>query len=148
MDDDVNNQQNDDNQQPTTKSPIPLNQYGFPPSLIPLQKVPSYPFSYPFIYDSYGNIQTIQQFPVLPPNFYPQDSEQRLPPIEQPLFQVGARRFNDEHDQHSNRDEKSLSENENSLPQVPTEAIKNNSNKNSEIPDVAVPPIPFSIKKN
>ncbi|CRK91650.1 CLUMA_CG005300, isoform A [Clunio marinus] len=128
-------------EKPTEKSPIPLNQYGFPPSLIPLQKFPTYPYSYPFVYDSYGNFQTVQQFPVLPPNFYPQQ-EHQLPPFEQPMFQVGARKLDEEE-----RDEKPA--NENSLPSATiNHAIKNHGNKNSEIPDVEIPPIPFSTRKN
>lgn len=132
----------DTNEKPEEgKSPIPLNEYGFPPSLIPLQKYPSYPFNYPFIYDSYGNFQAVQQYPVLPPSFYPQH-EHQLPPIEQPMFTVGARKL----DQEPSRDEKSLPVNENSLPAIPNNAIKNNANRNADIPDVAIPPIPFSFK--
>lgn len=124
------------------KSPIPLNEYGFPPSLIPLQKYPTYPYSYPFIYDSYGNFQAVQQYPVLAPSYYPQQ-EHRLPPIEQPMFTVGARNLN----QEPSRDEKSITLNENSLPTVTNDAIKNKGNTNADIPDVAIPPIPFTIKK-
>lgn len=115
------------------KSPIPLNEYGFPPSLIPLQK-------YPF-YDSYGNFPLLPQYPVLAPNYYPQQDFQ-LPPIDQPMFTVGARNF-----QQPEREDKSLP-NENLLPAVTSDAIKNNGNRNSDIPDVEIPPIPFTIKKN
>lgn len=125
------------------KSPIPLNEYGFPPSLIPLQKFPAYPYSYPFIYDSYGNFQTVQQYPVLPPSYYPQQ-EHQLPPIDQPMFHVGARKL----DRESSRDEKSVPINENSLHASSNDAIKNNGNKNADIPDAEIPPIPFNIKKN
>lgn len=132
-----------ENQPENGKPPIPLNEYGFPPSLIPLQKYPTYPYSFPFIYDSYGNIQAVQQYPVLPPNYYPQQ-EHPLPPLEQPMFQVGARTF----DQEASRGEKSLPTNENSIATVSRDVIKNNGNKNAEIPDVEIPPVPFSIKKN
>lgn len=120
------------------KSPIPLNEYGFPPSLIPLQKYPSYPYGYPFIYDSYGHLQ---QFPVIPPSYFPQ-GDHRLPAIEQPMFAVGpgVRKL----DQEPSREEKSLP-NENA---VSSDAIKNNGNKNANIPDAEIPPIPFSVKKN
>lgn len=125
------------------KSPIPLNEYGFPASLIPLQKYPSYPYSYPFIYDSYGNFQTVQQYPVLPPSYYPQEGH-KLPAIDQPMFQVGHRRLEPE----TTRDEKALPASENSLSAFSNDAIKNNGNKNSEIPDAEIPPVPFTIKKN
>lgn len=124
------------------KSPIPLNQYGFPPSLIPFQNYPTYPYNYPIIYDSYGNFQAVQQYPVLPPNYYPHQ-EHQLPPLEQPMFTVGARKL----DREPSREEKSLN-NENSLPTVSSDAIKNNGNKNSDIPDAEIPPLPFNIKKN
>lgn len=103
------------------------------PSLIQLQKVH---FAYPFVYNSFGNnFQAIPQFPVLPPTYYPTE-EKNLPPIEQPLFQVGSRRFD-------------LQENFQAVKSpepVRNDAIKNNFNVNSEIPDVPFPPIPF--KKN
>lgn len=124
------------------KSPIPLNEYGFPPSLIPLQKYPTYPFSYPFIYDSYGNFQAVQQFPVLPPSYFPQQ-EHQLPPIEQPMFHVG-RKF----DRDTVREDKSMPANDNSLPTVSNDAFKNNGNRNIDIPDAEIPPIPFTIKNN
>lgn len=105
------------------------------PSLIPLQQVPNYHLAYPFVYDSFGNFQAIPQFPVLPPTFYPSE-EKNLPPIEQPLFQVGSRRF--DHPQNA-QVEKSQEDRERA-----NAAIKNNSfNINSEIPDVPFPPIPF-----
>jgi hypothetical protein len=59
------------------------------------------------------------------------------------MFAVGARKL----DQEPSREEKSLPS-ENSLPAVASDAIKNNGNKNADIPDVEIPPIPFSIKKN
>lgn len=132
-----------ENQPKDENSPIPLNEFGFPPSLIPLQKFPNYPYNYPFIYDSYGNFQTVQQYPVLPPSFYPQQ-EHQLPPIDQPMFQVGARKV----DEEPQRDEKALPVAENSLLSISNDAIKNNGNRNKEIPDVEIPPIPFTFKKN
>lgn len=60
------------------------------------------------------------------------------------MFQVGARKFEPE----PLRGEKSLPNNENSISAISSDAIKNNGNKNSEIPDVEIPPIPFSFKKN
>lgn len=60
------------------------------------------------------------------------------------MFQVGARKL----DQEQTREEKALPSNVNSISAVSSDVIKNNGNKNAEIPDVAIPPIPFSIKKN
>lgn len=60
------------------------------------------------------------------------------------MFQVGARRLN----QEPQRDEKALPVAENSLTTISNDSIKNNGNKNSEIPDVEIPPIPFTFKKN
>lgn len=60
------------------------------------------------------------------------------------MFQVGARKL----DQDQARDEKSLPVNENSLQSVSNDAFKNNGNKNADIPDAEIPPLPFNIKKN
>jgi hypothetical protein len=121
-----------------------LNEYGFPPSLIPLQKFPSYPYSYPYLFDSYGNFPAINQFPVLAPNYYPQQ-EHKLPPLDQPMFQVGARKL----DQEPTKAEQAPQTNENLLPTISNNAIKNrNANQPLDVPDVEIPPIPFTIKKN
>lgn len=114
----------------TEKSPIDLNESGFPPSLIPIRKIPSYPYAQPFIFDSYGNLQTINQYPVLPPSYYPQQ-EHQLPAIEQPLFRVSDRRF-------ENLQREDIEPN-NSLP--------TNENLENRKIDSEIPPIPFSIEK-
>lgn len=76
---------------------------------------------------------------MLPPSFYPQQ-EHQLPPLDQPMFQVGARKI----DVETPRDEKAATNDDDSF----NDAIKNNMNKNLDIPDVEIPPIPFTIKKN
>ncbi|CAO1443134.1 unnamed protein product [Diamesa serratosioi] len=144
-------------------SPIPLNEFGLPPSLVPLKKYQpnNYPYNVPFVYDTFGNYQGVQQYPVLPPfNYYGQQlptEQHQLPPIEQPMFQVGRRidqqpqqaPFNNEEPQEP-LEQQPQSPPHSQPPQSQSsslsESIKNNANKNIVIPDVAAPPIPFSIK--
>lgn len=129
---------------------------------MPLRKYQpnNYPYNVPFVYDSFGNYQGVQQYPVLPPFSYygQQPTEQhQLPPIEQPMFQVG-RRIEQEPEQVEQQppqapiDNQQPQESLEQRPQPPqqssslSESIKNNANKNTDIPDVEAPPIPFSIK--
>jgi hypothetical protein len=117
-----------------------LNEYGLPPSLIPLKNYPTYPYNIPFYYDSYGNYQAIQ-YPVLPPlEYYNPQQNSKLPPIEAPMFEVkpGARNLN------AAPEEKSAQP---SAPQSPisSDSIKNYANKNSDIPDVEIPPLPVKL---
>lgn len=141
------NSENNENHQPGTekpnaeKLPIPLNEFGLPPSLIPLQKFPSYPYNLPFYVDSYGNYQTLQ-YPVLPPvNFYNLGQEHQLPPIEDAMFEV--RPDNNGRSVKSPKEERTTEE-----PKEPSDdSFKNNANKNSEIPDI-IPDLPFHIKNN
>lgn len=123
------------------KLPIELNEFGLPPSLISLQKYPSYPYNLPFFYDSYGNYQTIQ-YPVLPPlNFYPQD-ERQLPVIDQPMFEVRPGRTL----KKQPKNEQEELEEKSAQPEATlAESIKNNANKNEQIPDI-IPDLPY--KKN
>lgn len=51
-------------------------------------------------------------------------------------------------DRDNFREEKPLPANENSLSTVSNDAIKNNGNRNVDIPDAEILPIPFTIKKN
>jgi hypothetical protein len=91
----------------------------------------------PFIYDSYGNYQTVQ-YPVLPPlNYFNPHNEQQLPAYEQPMFEVrpGRRVFK------QIDEEKSVQSTAG-----PSDSIKNNANKNLNIPDVEIPPLPVHIK--
>ena len=83
---------------------------------------------------------------MIPPNYFPQiRGEHQLPPIDQPIFAVGVgpRKL----DREPSREEKSLPS-ENTLPAVSSDAIKNNGNKNIDIPDAEIPPFPFTVKKN
>lgn len=139
-----------------------------PPSLVPLRKYQpnNYPYNVPFVYDSFGNFQGVQQYPVLPPfNYYGQQptEQHQLPPFEQPMFQVG-RRIDQQPEQIEQPEQQPLpapidnqqaQESLEQRPQSPpipqqssslSESIKNNANKNIDIPDVEAPPIPFSIK--
>lgn len=155
-----------------------MNEFGLPPSLVPLRKYQpnNYPYNVPFVYDTYGNYQGVQQYPVLPPfSYFGQQptGEHQLPPIEQPLFQVG-RRIDQQPEQQPEQPQAPINNPQapiNNLqtpinnqqapepleqrPQSPippqqssslSESIKNNANKNIDIPDVEAPPIPFSIK--
>lgn len=113
----------------TEQSPINLNESGLPPSLIPLRKIPSFPYAYPFIFDSYGNLQAINQYPVLPPSYYPHQ-EHQLPAIEQPLFHVSDRGF-------ENIQREDIEPNNSLL------TIENLQNRKV---DSEIPPIPFSTE--
>lgn len=90
----------------------------------------------PFYYDSYGNYQAIQ-YPVLPPIdfFNVQQQDRKLPPLEAPMFEVkgGGRNLNEP------TEEKNV---EQSISPISNDSIKNYANKNSEIPDVEIPPLP------
>lgn len=70
-----------------------MNQFGLPPSLVPLQGYgknvqnsqshQAYPYSFPIIYDSFGNFHPYQQYPVLPPLNYFRTQYQTIPAQEQ-----------------------------------------------------------------
>lgn len=81
----------DSRQKPSEPSPIPLNDYGLPPSLIPISTYNpqfQYPYnlqpyphtSYPLIYDSFSGYP---QNPLLPPYGYYPPSQQAPPPPQQ-----------------------------------------------------------------
>lgn len=77
---------------------------------------------------------------MLPPiDFYNPQQNSKLPPIDAPMFEVkqGRRNFN------AVPEEKSIQQ---SIPQqqspLSTDSIKNYANKNAEIPDVEIPPLP------
>lgn len=124
----------------TEKPPLPLNEFGLPPSLIPLQKYPSYPYNLPFYIDSYGNYQTLQ-YPVLPPlNLFNPQQEHQLPPIEETMFEVRP--------EHGRKVKSQPEERSVEQPKAAVDdSFKNNANKNSEIPDI-IPELPFHLKKN
>jgi hypothetical protein len=142
--DNFENQQGGTEKPNSEKSPIPVNEYGLPPSLIPLQKYPTYPYNLPFYYDSYGNYQTIQ-YPVLPPISYYNPQDQHLPPINEPMFEVrpGARSLKSP----TATDKKLLAQAEQKSAQPIDDSYKNNSNKNVDVPDI-IPELPFHVKKN
>ena len=125
---------------------------------MPLRKYQpaNYPYNVPFVYDTFGNYQSVQQYPVLPPfNYYGQQQpteQHQLPPIEQPMFQVGRRIDQPPQAPINNEPQEPIEQQPQSPPATPSqssslsEIIKNNANKNIDIPDVEAPPIPFSIK--
>jgi hypothetical protein len=147
------------------RSPIPLNEFGLPPSLVPLQTYTrSYPYSFPFLYDSFGNQQSFNQYPVLPPlSFVPQFQPNVLPPYQEQFFGMiapqnpqseqgirnqlipAAQVPNQIPEQEPVNNQQPESANNPPQPEiVPTisDSIKNNANKNEEIPDVPAPPLP------
>lgn len=79
---------------------------------------------------------------MLPPlEYYNPQQNQNLPPLDAPMFEVkpGARNLN------STPEEKSVQPS--SAPQSPisSETIKNYANKNADIPDVEIPPLPVKL---
>lgn len=129
-------------EKPAEHPQIPLNEFGLPPSLIPIssignqqqQAVPlqPYPYStYPLIFDQYGGFQT---GPYLPPfGYYPQ------PGFGYPTKE---KKIQDVPQLENNRMEKELSRSPVAPLTVDPEVIKNHPNKNKNIPDVPPPPIP------
>ncbi|XP_030564226.1 extensin [Drosophila novamexicana] len=124
--------------------PLPLNERGLPPVLIPLSSqfsgqpmhLPPYPYhQYPLIYDQAGYVQ--QRENLLPPyDYYPsQGYPTRSPPAAAPAMQPAEPEV-----QPLPLD---------SLDATPSfDDIKNGSeNKNSDVPDVPPPPIPSGPKR-
>lgn len=175
------------------KGPLQLNEFGLPPSLIPLSgytgqnphayNLQGYPYNFPVLYDSFGNYNPNQYQSVLPPFGY-------FPQLNQPNPYFGQNYApsgpidNAVHAQQTNRNgrEQELSEavkeglqdatgsTEATPESPPTETpeelkpedekqetpatvqtipdnIKNNANKNKDIPDVPPPPIPSGAKE-
>jgi len=116
--------------------------------LIPLQKYPGQNYPY-FVYDSFGQYQPIPQYPVLPPLFVPQQDHRQLPPIEQPMFQVGRKmKHRDVEVDDAPQVAAAEPKPEVALPTLQTsDVFKNYANKNSDIPDVQPPPLPVSSGK-
>lgn len=189
------------------KNQLQLNEFGLPPSLIPLYQpgapnqpsynfagnpnqqqgynFPSgYPYNFPVLYDSFGNYNPNQQYQsVLPPfGYYPQLAQPN-PYFGQNVPQAGPadNRNGREQDLQENGKE-NLQDATESAPEVAPEAasaetieepskvepeadkqdaqappapavlpipdsIKNNANKNKNIPDVPPPPIPSGAKE-
>jgi hypothetical protein len=130
------------------KLPIDLNEFGLPPSLIPLQKYPSYPYNLPFYLDSYGNYQTLQ-YPVIPPiGYYNPHDGQQLPPIDEPMFEVKpGRNLKHKPRKEQEQEQEQEEEQEQPAPAARDDSFKNNANKNVEIPDI-IPDLPYHLKKN
>lgn len=188
------------------KSPLQLNEFGLPPSLIPLYNpgapnqpsynfagnpnqhqgynFPSgYPYNFPVLYDQFGNYNPNQQYQsVLPPfGYYPQLNQpnpyfgQNYAPAgpvdnrsgrEQDLQEPVKENVQDatgstdpapEATPAEAIEEASKKEPESDkleVVPVPTataesipDSIKNNANKNKDIPDVPPPPIPSGAKE-
>lgn len=145
------------------RPPIPLNEFGLPPSLVPLPSFPRpqnpinlqpYPFnSYPLIYDSYNNFpeQYLPPFGYYPPatafgNAGPKKEGQPglkpTVPAEKPQSPQPAQ--NPASGEASN----SATLSPDALKVQPNiDGIKNlSANRNSEVPDVPPPPIPSGAK--
>lgn len=74
---------------------------------------------------------------MLPPlDLYNPQQDRKLPPIDAPMFEVkpGARNLNP-----VEPEEKSIQPQQSP---ISSDSIKNNANKNAEIPDVEIPPLP------
>ncbi|KAL1396516.1 hypothetical protein pipiens_010482 [Culex pipiens pipiens] len=189
------------------KNQLQLNEFGLPPSLIPLyqpggpNQQPSYnyagnpnqqqqaynfpsgyPYNFPVLYDSFGNYNPNQQYQsVLPPfGYYPQLAQPN-PYFGQNLVPAGPvdNRNGREQDLQENAKENlqdgtpeaapetasaeslvepsKVEQPESDKPEVAEpaalaveplpESIKNNANKNKDIPDVPPPPIPSGAKE-
>lgn len=159
------------------KSPIPLNEFGLPPSLIPFRPYSNnnYPVGQqnpinlaPYAYNSYplafDHFNGYQPNPYLPPfGYYPQPLDfSQLPAA---AINHNNRRFS----KSGNTPQQQPLPNErqppsppqqppSALPQSPQEStapaaviplddIKNFANKNKDIPDVPPPPLPSGAKK-
>ncbi|XP_058443201.1 uncharacterized protein LOC131425379 [Malaya genurostris] len=183
-------------------NPLQLNEYGYPPSLIPLsvyngngQNAPAYnnlqgyPYNFPVLYDSFGNYNPSQYQSVLPPfGYFPQLAQpnpyfaQNLGPNGPIDNSVDPAQFNrNGREQELQAQAKENIQNptgapigppgippvapvliekpddaaviDDSKPEVPppveaiADSIKNNANKNKDIPDVPPPPIPSGAKE-
>lgn len=188
------------------KNQLQLNEFGLPPSLIPLyqpggpNQQPSYnyagnpnqqqqaynfpsgyPYNFPVLYDSFGNYNPNQQYQsVLPPFGYFPQLAQPNPYFGQNLVPAGPvdNRNGREQDLQENTKENlqdgtpeaapetasaeslvepsKVEQPESDKPEVAEpaapaveplpESIKNNANKNKDIPDVPPPPIPSGAK--
>lgn len=149
--------QNQKEEKKTERPPIPLNEYGLPPSLIPLSTYPNqspynlqpYPYTnYPLIYDSFGGNYQHHNSPLLPPYnfFHPIQPQQQPPKKSSPQSNQKSFSSNDTPPvpQINNISNSHLL----SAPQTqlsPSDII-NFSNKNKNIPDVPPPPLPTSRK--
>ncbi|XP_058824937.1 tyrosine-protein phosphatase non-receptor type 23 [Topomyia yanbarensis] len=180
------------------KNQLQLNEFGYPPSLIPLTSyngngqnppafnIQGYPYNFPVLYDSFGNYNPAQYQSVLPPfGYFPQLTQpnpyftQNITPngpagnaVDPLLFNRNGR----EQELQAAAAKENLPDGGNGaplgVPEPPpagpglveklvedsksegappgadlADSIKNNANKNQEIPDVPPPPIPSGAKE-
>lgn len=175
------------------KTPLQLNEFGLPPSLIPLSayngnlqnpqpySLPGYPYNFPVLYDSFGNYNPNQYQSVLPPfGYFPQLAQpnpyftqnvQPNGPLNNAVDPQQINRNGREQDlpEPTKEDLQSATDSKEATPESESEAdaaateatkteesttvqnipdsIKNNANKNQDIPDVPPPPIPSGAKE-
>lgn len=177
----------------TQNNPLQLNEFGLPPSLIPLSSyngapaqhqqaynLPGYPYNFPVLYDSFGNYNPTQYQSVLPPfGYFPQlaqpnpyfaqnvvpngplnnavdpqqinrsGREQDLPEPTKEDLQNAPQEGKEaaaESQTEAEPTEGAKSEESTTVQNIP-DSIKNNANKNKDIPDVPPPPIPSGAKE-
>lgn len=151
---------------PPTNSPIPLNEFGLPPSLVSLNpygyhqnpvNLSPYPYSsYPLIYDQYSGYNTN---PYLPPfGYYPQpglDVSNFAPPSfgVQRKKQGGKKTAKSAENGPSSdipsgdaNGNMATSDNNRQTPTVQSADIKNYAKQDKNIPDVPPPPLPSGAK--
>lgn len=155
-------------------SPIPLNEFGLPPSLVPIQRFGPpqgqqpqinynpYPYNFPVIFDSFGSYNSAP-YPVLPPFPYYQQTGPAL--NQQPsdgLFNpVGIPEIVSNRNGREGEQERVKAAPAENIPQQPPQPqelpqpsqqplqpeninIKNYNKENPDIPDVPAPPLPTS----
>lgn len=152
----------DPNEKPIGKSPVTLNEFGLPPSLIPIQSLgknfqnsqshQAYPYSFPIIYDSFGNFHPYQQYPVLPPLNYFRTQYQTIPAQEQeqqnPLPPQGVNyNIQPQFDNSFTQDNPNSRSDTQSIPSPPL-PVKNGSSQEINMQDGQLPPVPEQSSQN
>jgi hypothetical protein len=156
-------------EKPKERSPIPLNEFGYPPSLFPVSpyqpSFPTYPYGFPMIFDPAYQPSI---YPVLPPfGAYPSAGgavaphsvePERVPEAQSNRISANQPSYPDYADQYGPISyEPQRVEPQPERLEVPpqhqqplyagfdlNENIKNHQNKNKDIPDVPIPPLPTS----
>ncbi|XP_053699285.1 synaptojanin-1 [Sabethes cyaneus] len=137
-----------------SKNPLQLNEFGYPPSLIPvaaynnngqLQSPPAfnlqnYPYNFPVLYDSFGNYNPTQYQSILPPfGYFPQLSQpnpyfsQNVPPNAPINNAVDPQQFN-----RDGREQQLQDPIKPNLPNAPEEIANSDENKPEPPPAAAV----------